>query len=233
MIINQIHFPIYGVIILVSIGMGMFYIYHNIEKEKRKNLYLYFILYLSFALIFGKLFTILTSFEKVDILTAGISSLGGVIGTILAAYIYEKIENHENKVMKYTILSLPLVYGLSKIACFLVGCCYGIPYDGIGYVIYPAGLNEKLFPIQMVETIVFLLIFILLHKNKEKKGILTITLLVCTITKFLLDFLRYDHIKKIFTINQIVCMIFMGVIVFLYFKKGKKNEYRRVKTKTN
>lgn len=232
MIIHKINFPIYGILIVISLLVGMLYIYKNIEKEKRKNLYLYFIIYLPFAFVFGKIYTMIS--DKVDFLHAGISSLGGVFGTILSAYIFEKIEDHSKEVLKYTILSLPLVYSISKVGCFLVGCCYGIPYEGIGYVIYPSGLNMKLFPVQLVETISFFLLFVILNRKKKDSKIIPVTLISCSILKFLLDFLRYDHVTNIITINQIFCIIIViGTIILFIWKRGSQNDDRRIKTKTN
>lgn len=231
--IEKIHFPIYGVLVIASILIGMLYVYFNISKEKRKNVYLYFILYISFALVFGKIYTMLTTKEPIDFIHAGISSIGGVCGTILASYIFEKIESHQNKIIKYTILSLPLVYGLSKIGCFLVGCCYGIPYSGPGYVIYPYGINSKLFPIQLVEVILFLILFVVLNYLKNHKNIVPITLISSSILKLLLDFLRYDHLTKIITVNQIFCIIIIIITMIYIWKRGRKNDNRRIKTNIN
>ena len=59
---------------------------------------------------------------------------------------------------------------MSKLACFFAGCCYGLPYDGVGCVIYPSGLNISLIPVQLLETVTFMIIFIiciLLMNNKN------------------------------------------------------------------
>ena len=97
--------------------------------------------------------------------------------------------------IKYTILSLPLVYGLTKIACFIAGCCGGIPYEGIFKVKYVDALNIWQFPIQITESIIFLLIFIVCHFFKKNNNINYIAMTLVYIFKFLLDFLRYDHIN--------------------------------------
>ena len=174
----------------------------------------------------------ITSLGKVDILRAGLSSLGGVIGTIFAAYIFEKIEDHQNEIIKYTILSLPLVYSIPKIGCFLVGCCYGIPYDGFFSVTYPLGLNQPVFPIQFVEVIMFFLLWMGINHFKNKKHITWITIEICTFTKFLLDFLRYDHVEKVITTTQILCIIIF--ILPLLIKGGRMiYDNRRIKTRAH
>ena len=128
------------------------------------------------------------------------------------------------KIIKYTIISLPLTYAIGKIACFVAGCCYGIPYNGIFNVIYKDDLNIGLFPIQLLETIVFIIIFIICNKLKNNKNIIYITIFISTIAKFLLDFLRYEHINKIITANQIFSIVILIVllIIIIIRKKIKK-----------
>ena len=149
---------------------------------------------------------------------SGLSAYGGLIGVVIGSIIFEQIINCNGKVIKYAIISLPLVYGLTKIACFISGCCYGIPYNGIFKVIYKDGLNISLFPIQILETITFLVIFIICHFNRNKKNIGYITLLVVTIFKFLLDFLRYEHIKIMLSKNQIFSLVLIFIILIVWIK---------------
>ena len=226
MIFNKINFPIYGIIIIISVVIGMLYVLISLRKDnyKDKNILLYFLMYIAFSIVLGKMFTIITNPNINNFLTAGLSSYGGLVGVILAAIIFEKILPTNNKIIKYSIISLPLVYGLTKIACFIVGCCYGIPYSGILSVTYTHGLNEPLFPIQITETIVFLIIFIICHKLHNNKNIIYIVIILVSITKFLLDFLRYEHLQKIITVNQIFSIILLigTIIIWIINNKTKK-----------
>lgn len=226
MIISKQTFPFYGIILLISISVSLFYIYRMLKKEniKDKNIYLYILLYGIFAIVFGKIYTIVTSNFKYNIIDAGLSSYGGLVGVILASIIFEAIVPTNKKIIKYTIISLPLTYGIGKIACFVAGCCYGIPYNGIFNVIYKDDLNIGLFPIQLLETIVFIIIFIICNKLKNNKNIIYITIFISTIAKFLLDFLRYEHINKIITTNQIFSIVILIVllIIIIIRKKIKK-----------
>ena len=214
---------LYGIIILLSVIIGMFYIYKQLKKEniKNKEIKYFFIIYLIFAIVCGKMYTSLI-YGKEDFLKAGLSAYGGLIGVIIGAIYFEKISPSQNKIIKYTIISLPLVYSLTKIACFLSGCCSGIPYKGPLYVIYPKLENIKQFPIQIIETIIFFIIFIISHKLKNKKNITYISLSVTTTTKLLLDFLRYDHIKLKISPNQIFSIVLLITIIITYIIKNKK-----------
>lgn len=203
----------------------MIYIYHNLKKEGYKNnqILLYFIMYVAFAFICGKMYTVL-AYGKINFLNAGLSAYGGLIGVVVAAIIFEKILPVDGKIIKYTILSLPLVYGLTKIACFIVGCCGGIPYEGIFKVKYVDSLNIWQFPIQITESIIFLLIFIVCHFSKKNNNINYIVIALVSIFKFLLDFLRYDHINTIITRNQMFSIILLLITIITYIvSKNKKS----------
>ncbi len=224
MIIPKLKISLYTPIIIVSIIVGMIYIYKNLKNEgvKKNNILLFFIMYISFALIFGKMYTMIIS-DDINILTSGLSSYGGLIGVVLAAIIFELMLPLKGVVKKYSIISLPLVYGLSKIACFISGCCGGIPYDGLFKVKYPHMLNIWQFPIQIVETIVCLIVFFICSRLKNNKNINYIVLILVSIIKFSLDFLRYDHIKISITSNQIFSIILLAVTIVVYlFNRLKK-----------
>jgi len=229
MIIPKFNFPFYGIIIIFSIFVGIIYIYYNLKKEgcNNKQILLYFIMYITFAFICGKIYTVFAYGES-NILTAGLSAYGGLVGVVVAAIIFEKILYTEGKIIKYTILSLPLVYGLTKIGCSIVGCCGGIPYDGIFKVKYSNILNIWQFPIQMVETIVFLSLFIVCQLLNKNKNINYITLFLVTIFKFALDFFRYEHTNILITRNQIFSIVIIIIITIIYII-NKKNYIKNSK----
>lgn len=215
--ITRTHIPFYGIFIVLGILLGFIYIYKSLLKDgyKDKNIRLYILLYIAFSFVFGKIFTLITDNNTKSFLTAGLSSYGGLIGVILGAFIFEQILNTDKKIIKYSIISLPLVYGVSKIGCFMAGCCYGIPYNGFLSVIYPEGLNISLFPVQLLESITFILLFIILNKYKNSKNIIYITIILSAILKFILDFLRYEHITKTITTNQIVSIIIILITILI------------------
>ena len=220
MVISKQTFPFYGIILLISISIGLFYIFRMLKKDgiKDKNIYLYILLYVLFAIVFGKFYTMISSNEY-NILKAGLSSYGGLIGVILATIIFELILPTNKKLIKYVIISLPLTYGIAKIGCFIAGCCYGIPYNGIFNVIYKDDLNIPLFPIQLLESIVFIIIFVICNKLKDHKNVIHTTVFISIIAKFLLDFLRYEHINKLLSTNQIFSIIILIVLIIMIIIK--------------
>ncbi len=217
MIIPKINFPFYGIIIVLSILVGMYYIYSNLRKDKfdNKQILMYFIMYVAFAFVFGKIYTSLVYLES-GFLEAGLSAYGGLVGVVIAAIIFEKIIPTNGSITKYTILSLPLVYGLTKVACSIVGCCGGIPYTGLFKVKYLNALNIWQFPIQIVEVITFIVLFLILNRFKNNKYISYIVLIFVSIIKFLLDFLRYEHLNILITRNQIFSILLLVIVLIVF-----------------
>ena len=133
------------------------------------------------------------------------------------------------KLFAILLFSVPLIYAIGKLGCFLNGCCYGIDYSGPLRVLYssskhaPTGIS--LFPVQLVESIVNLIIFIIsiiiYYKKKDITKTLPFIVLACSTFKFLLDFLRTPG-KHIISLNQIFCIIafIIGIIIFIKSKKA-------------
>ena len=226
MAIPKIKFPLYGILIVSSLFIASIYIAISLKKKGyTKDIIFYFILmFLSFSLIGGLMLTHIIEGQ-------GISSYEGAFYAIISAFVMEKIiPSKNNDYMKATVLSLPLVYSIGKIGCFIAGCCYGLPYNGIFSVTYIDDLNIPLVPIQLIESIIFFLLFIILNHYKDKYNnyIIELTIIVCAMSKFMTDFLRYNHLEEIISKNQIISIIFIFISVFFIVKKRSN-----VKTSSN
>ena len=209
MIIPKFQFPIYVTIIVLSIIIGLIYIFVSIKKEKewKPLVGLYFILSFYMILAFGILLSYLINPTKLDIFHPGLTSYGGAIGLLGSALIFERIINLNGKLIKYSILSLPLIYSVSKIGCLLAGCCYGIPYNGIGSIIYSSGLNIPVFPIQLLETIVFMIIFLLALALDRVVISLLILVLIIQIFLVLIKMYWVKDIQYLKEIKMIIILI--------------------------
>lgn len=223
---------IYGLIIIMSIISGLLVIYNNLKDEKFKNekilgLMIYIV---AGAIIGGKYYTFIMNYNEFKGIFSfnkvGLSSYGAIIGIIIMIIIFSKqFKIKFSKIMYIIMPSIPLIYGIGKFGCFIAGCCYGIEYTGPFKIIYKYSLSApkgvSLFPIQFLEAIIFILIFIIInsiYKNmKSKEKIIGITFIICGIAKFLLDFLRYTSNYKLLSINQIFSIIFVVIGIFLFF----------------
>ena len=228
MVVHKIDFPFYGIILISSLIIGCLYIYKNLKKEgiDNKFIFYYIVMFIPFALVIGLMYTNINSMIHGEGSKLGFSSYGGLIGTVLAAFIFEFIVPSNKKYLKYTVLSLPLIYGISKLGCSIAGCCYGIPYQGIFKIKYIDIFDEYVFPIQIVEVITNILLFVILNKNKNNENIVYYTFISAALIKFGLDFLRYEHLNIVLSSNQIVSIIIIVVTIIMLFIKCNKKENR-------
>lgn len=205
----------YAVMILLSFIAGNFGMYAlNIRSGIKKNVAGYLILLSPMMSLFCGVYLtyIISGFRYY-----GLSSIGGLIGMYIAVLTMAAINSNkkdmETMLQNCTII-LPLMYSISKIGCFLAGCCYGIEYNGIFCIHYTGHGNipvHNVFPVQIAETIVFLGIFFVgIHFIKRKvKNMVWIIFVISAFTKGLLDFLRESHTGELISMNQILCIILM------------------------
>ena len=221
--IDKMEFPIYGVMILISLLIGILFncIFLKRNKIEKQHILLYSIMLLLFALVGGEMINLLTvDIKEYSFKIFGLSSYGGAIGVILASIIFEKINPKDKIFIKSAVLSLPLIYSISKLACFFSGCCYGLPYTSKFSVTYISGLNIPLIPIQLIETIIFMIIFVICILLRNNKNVVSITILLSAFAKFFLDFFRYNHLEEIITKNQIISIIFVIIGIIMIIKKN-------------
>lgn len=231
--------PIYSLIILIAFLTNIFVIcYISYKKERFNYELIYLLIFEHIGMIVGaKLYSFFSNPAnynyQFDIFKVGFSSVGAVIGIIIMSIIYIKLFKSNIKMIIETfICSIPLIYSIGKIACFLTGCCHGIEYNGpfsIRYLYSQSNINGvSLFPIQILESIVFFIIFIISFNivirgkvNNKNIGILTIMIFLC---KFLLDFLRFTHMENLISFNQIMCIPFILFGLSLITFKSSKIE---------
>lgn len=236
---DSIKIPVYGLILvtgtLVGIAINTALNHKTLKNERKTDIEIYnTLLSLICTFCLGELFTVITSGFN----NTGFSSIGGLCGMYLAYFIMSKMtKDKETKatMLLNLILVIPLIYSLTKVGCLFGSCCYGIEYSGALSVEYIGWQAEKTgaigirFPVQLVETITFGVIFIaycLIRKFAKINSTLQATSLcaVCAIAKFSLDFLRDSHIGKILSTNQVMCIIIF-IISIVVFIRHFKNEY--------
>lgn len=155
---------------------------------------------LSSTLFGAVLFTFVsTGFDKL-----GMNTAGGTLGLLISVSFFCHMSNSDKWMyMKAFILPLPLMYGIGKIACTYAGCCSGLQFNN-GYV----------FPIQLVECIVFLCLFIIsIYFYRKNKFNPVVAAFIYGIVKILLDFLRETHEKHIISFNQVGCLVVLVLFV--------------------
>ena len=138
-----------------------------------------------------------------EVMKSGFVFYGGLIGGLLMAFAAGRIHKIDSKrYIRTFIFLIPMIHSFGRIGCFMAGCCYGKPYDGIGAVVFPensfalAGIS--LFPVQIVEAgILMIIAIIILVLQFRKNWYFTIEtyLILYGIARFCLEYLRYDEIR--------------------------------------
>ena len=114
----------------------------------------------------------------------------------------------------------------AKIGCTVAGCCYGILYDGPFALTGHDGAWH--FPIQPLESIVFLLIYVLglAVYIWRKKNPLQLVVWLSLVSKFALDFLRAER-SGVISRNQILIIVYAVVwlVCSLVLVRRKTKKY--------
>lgn len=177
----------------------------------------------------GNVFANFLIFRKIQF--SGVSLYDGLIGAIIILLIILnlKAENTEyNRKEWFDILTpgLVLFHFFGRLGCFFGGCCYGIPTESCFGVFFPDNLQAgiihngiKVFPTQLFEAILVLIIFILLAFVKNKFHLYMLCYAIC---RFFIEFIRAENIEKLFLSKaQTISLIIVITIFFFEIKKRK------------
>lgn len=167
-----------------------------------------------------------------DLMLGGFVFYGGLIGGLLFIFLGGRFHKINPKLyLKNFIFLIPFIHCFGRIGCFMAGCCYGVPYHGIGYVVFPEGsyalTGVELFPVQLVEAICLMTIAItilLLQLTIRFEHTVELYLFMYGIVRFILEYYRYDDIRgeiaNLSTSQWIsVIMIAVAIISFSFSKK--------------
>lgn len=140
------------------------------------------------------------------------SGLGAGVGMIIGVFISTLIFNEKNEqVITSFIVSAPLMYGIAKIGCFMAGCCHGKEYFGPLAVTYHNKYAGTYFPLQIVESAIYLLIFVisflLAVKMKNKVRVISIIFVIVLPVRFVTEYFKYYNEGTIISPDQIIVLI--------------------------
>ena len=220
--IGSIRIPWYGLFTVLGITAAMLLGYFLMRAAQMN--YEDFIQIACFvglgAMIGAKLLYLIISWKNIDfsritdleyvnmLMGGGFVFYGGVIGGLAGLYLCGKLLHLP--VFDYAQAAMPVIplaHAFGRIGCAFVGCCYGIPYEGPGAVVYTesaaAPLYTPLFPVQAVEVAGELLVTVALclyimqcRKEGKKLKSVELYLILYSVLRFALEFLRYDDIER-------------------------------------
>lgn len=181
------------VLVTALLGSRLFYVVYHIEE---------------FQGHWGDIFNPLQGDGKLGM--GGLSMMGGVILSVLGGMVLLSWR----RVKLWLVADLvsptfPLGVGITRIGCFLNGCCFGKPTDSPLGVVFPpesfAGYvfpHQHLWPAQLFASAMGFLIFVLLlffeRKKKFEGQIFLLMVVFYSLGRFVIDFFRYYEESMVF-----------------------------------
>ncbi len=173
--------------------------------------------------------------EIIAIWKGGMSFHGGLIGTILAGYIFCRSRRLPFwAVADCVIVTAPIGLGLGRIGNFINGELFGRISSVPWAMVFPRGGPFPRHPSQLYEAIgegliLFLILWNLQKRNLPDGSLCALFLILYGIIRFFLEFFRQPDpqigfIFGILTMGQILCtaMIVTGFLLFIYINKKTK-----------
>lgn len=137
------------------------------------------------------------------------------------------------KQMDITTLSLPLYLFFVKIACFLNGCCWGIPWEYGPYNHHPDHPGNQV-PVQAIEAFYALAIFVFLlwYRKRAKTGtVFPMYMILYGATRFFSEFFKddYGNVLGPLKMYHILCLVSIAYgiqqLVFMHFLRDSISDF--------
>lgn len=236
----------YGLMIALGIIVAYMIVMHRAENRQidQSHISSLTIWGVLFGFVGAKLLYWITQFNNIvedprlllD-LSGGFVVYGGIIGGILAGYIYcKKKKMNFLQCLDLFVPSLALAQGFGRVGCLLAGCCFGEETDhwfGITFHesdFAPNGVS--LVPTQIFESVFnFALFFFLIFVAKRKRldgFVASLYLLFYSLGRFVIEFYRGDVIRGsvgIFSTSQLIALIIFvitcGILISRRIKSNK------------
>lgn len=176
--------------------------------------------------------------QAIAVWDGGLSVFGAILLNLIVIplYLYYK-KIPAMLVLDRIAIYIPLIHAIARLGCFFAGCCHGKPSTCWCAVTYThldslAPLNTPLIPTQLFAAFGLLCIFLFLYSHRNKTYphpgyFLGSYLYLSGTLRFLIDFLRADHIPRLFYFShsQIIawCIICIGLLIKNHALQTKKD----------
>jgi len=147
----------------------------------------------------------------------------------------------KNKLPIYEMLDVMavttcLVHSFGRVGCFLAGCCYGKPTEGIlgisfhNEACYAKPLGVPLHPTQLYEALFIMTVMFFLLYWRSKKSfpgqLFFFYLLSYAVGRFFIEYLRGDLsrgyiIESYLSNSQLIAFLIFSSVLILYFTRSR------------
>lgn len=255
----------YGLMLALSFLIGIYWSMHRAKKREihRNDVMDLSLLIVVCAIIGARLLYVVTHLEEFrgrwldtfnpfqssgEIGIMGMTMLGGVVLALVAIIIYCHIKKiNLFKLCDVMAPAFGLGIFITRIGCFLHGCCYGqacdLPWAVVFPLYSPAGSAMQGIPIHPTQLysslygLIILLTLVFLDRKPRFDGfLLTVFFMMYGVARFLVDFVRfYEESVKVglfdlsFTVNQVISilMFIAGLVLYIILKKRQSVEFKK------
>ncbi len=195
----------------------------------------------------GRMLDIINPFQSDGTIgIAGLTVLGGVILSILSSILFLRYKKTPIlPVLNVIAPSVALGFAITRVGCFMHGCCFGTPLEATWSVTFPIispasviYLGEAIHPAQLYASFAGAINFILLllseRYNYFKHTTFFTFLIFYGISRFIVDIFRYYESSMILfylgdlkiSVNQGLSfpMIIIGIIMIQYINRKSVRE---------
>ncbi len=248
----------YGVMLTLAILASIYMAAYLGQKEgiHKKHVWdLGFVVIIS-AIIGSKLLLVLTSLDyylddlsrlfSIEFLRAGGVFYGGLLGAVAGCYIFSR-KNPSVSFLKFADIAapaIPLGQAIGRIGCFSAGCCWGSHSDLPWAVTFSSTyahnligvpLHNSLHPVQLYESLSWLILFFILWMVLRKKifhvsgQLFCVYLISFGIIRFILEFFRGDTVRGIYfngmiSTSQAISLLVVpaALVLFIILQRKKR-----------
>lgn len=159
-----------------------------------------------------------------------------LLGTVIACGITLPLYLHYKTIPVLPTLDLvglyaPLLQGISRIGCFLAGCCYGKPM--INNFLCLQFHPTQLYSAALLITIFFILRYFYKTKVVHQGQPFALYLMLTSSERFFVDFFRGDRefivneFLSVLSLHQWISLLLFGIGVIVYIKSMQNSIYSR------
>lgn len=172
----------------------------------------------------------------------GLVFYGGLLAAIPGAFVGQRIAGARLRDYVPAMLPcIPLGHAFGRIGCLLGGCCYGRPTNLPIGVVYNNPISDApqgiaLFPVQALESLILLAIFVVLilytRAGRPPRRIVGLYFMLYAVCRMCMEYLRYDavrgHIGFWSTSQWISAFLFLlGAFLWMHRARADAGERRQ------
>ncbi|NLP00124.1 MAG: prolipoprotein diacylglyceryl transferase [Clostridiaceae bacterium] len=231
----------YGIIIAVAIMVALWLAMRHSKKFniKEDDLIDMFLVALPVSIVFARLFFVVFTWENYrnDLLgifriwEGGLAIYGAIIGAILSVYFYSRRKKIDMlNLCDFACVYLPLAQAIGRWGNFanqeLYGTVTTLPWGMTGSIIG----DDPVHPTFLYESILNIIVFVILlnlRKNRKVKGsVLAVYLMLYSLVRFMMEFLRTDEFGTgDIRYNQVfAALVFVGAFIWLIYLRKRSQK---------